>query len=128
MTNKVKALLEKISGDEKLQEEFKALKEKEEVIAKAQELGLELTEEDLTPPEGEVSEKDLAEVAGGNDDCVFMGGGWCLCPLAGGGGGTQADGDTWGCACTLYGQGGDGHEDHTICICPIGGVGEDKDE
>ena len=114
MTDKVKALLEKVSKDEKLREQFKGLKGKEELLAKANELGFDISEEDLAAPEGELSEKDLADVTGGN---------WCHCYAVGGGGGTEDDGDTFGCACVGYGQGGDGHTDHWTCYCVVYGEG-----
>lgn len=42
---------------------------------------------------------------------------------AGGGGGTQTDGDIYGCACVGYSQGGDGAADDFTCWCTGAGNG-----
>ena len=46
--------------------------------------------------------------------------------FAGAGGGTDSnDYHTYGCACVLYGQGGDGHLNDRNCICGAAGEGYD---
>ncbi len=123
MTENLKKFLEYVDANAELKEKAKELKAEnpEEAIkiavAFAKENGFELTEADFEAPEGELSENELSDVAGGEAY------GSCVCVFAGGGGGEQEDGDIFGCACPLYGQGGDGHEDHVICICVGGGTG-----
>ena len=123
MTENLKNFLKFVENNEELKEKAKELKTetaekaKEIAIAFAKENGFELTEEDFETPEGELSEGELADVAGGE---------WkaCLCSLVGGGGGEASDGDTYGCACVGYGQGGDGGEDNWMCICVGAGAGD----
>ncbi len=110
MSENMKAFLEAASKNEEMKEKLKATTDKEALIALANECGFALTEADLTSPEGELSEDELAAVAGGDS-------GGCICVLAGGGGGKQTDDDTYGCACVGYGQGGDGSIDDFTCWC-----------
>ncbi len=51
-----------------------------QLAATAREMGFELTDADFQPPAGELGENDLGNVAGG---------GFCICPALGGGGGTD---------------------------------------
>ena len=110
MSDTMKAFLEAASKNEEMKEKLKAAKDNEALIALASEFGFALTEADLTPSEGELSEDELNSVAGGDT-------GGCVCVLAGGGGGKQSDDDTYGCACVGYGQGGDGAIDDFTCWC-----------
>ena len=49
------------------------------------------------------------------------------CPLAGGGGGEDSDdGNVFGCACVIYGQGGDGRAKDANCRCYVGGAGNEN--
>ena len=115
MTENMKKFLEALSKDMGLQEKAKSAS-KEELVALAKELGIILTEADFEGPEGELSEKELAGVAGGR----------CICAMYGGGGGTDAkDDNTYGCACFVYGQGGDGRANDANCICVQAGGGDD---
>ena len=118
MSDKLKLFLNKVSSDAAWKAELETIKDKAEIVAKviekANELGIELTAADFEQPEGELSADELAVVTGGS----------CGCIGAGGGGGTDADGDTYGCACGTYGQGGDGSEDHFNCLCVAGGYGK----
>lgn len=120
MTENAKKLLEMLSKDKDLAEKFSHM-DKAAVLAAAKELDIELTEADLTGPEGAVSDENLAGVTGGS--------GICYCPLAGGGGGKDVkDNDTYGCACVLYGQGGDGAADSFNCFCVAGGYGNGESD
>ena len=88
-----------------------------ELVAAAREKGFELSEEDFKPAAGELDEADPNNVAGG---------GGCGCVGAGGGGGTDSvDGSVYGCACVLYGQGGDGRALDSNCVCAPAGLGTD---
>lgn len=112
MSKNMKAFLTKVSSDENLIEKLKAAKEYDEVLALAEEIGMELTQADIEPvPESdELAENELNTVSGGKAT------GYCICALAGGGGGKE-NGDTYGCACVGYGQGGDGSIDSFTCWC-----------
>ena len=125
MTENLKNFLKFVGSNEEIQKKAKELKSenpeeaKEIAIAFAAENGFELTEADFDAPEGELSERELSDVAGGGDD-------WngCFCPLVGGGGGEDDDDETFGCACVGYGQGGDANDDNWQCICVVSGAGE----
>lgn len=123
MTNQVKEFIKKINSDQALKTKFQALVQEnqkeidrdafiaEKVLPLAKEAGYDLTAEDFKtddPAFGEISDTELAAVAGG-------------------GGGTDADdSNTYGCACVMYGQGGDGRIEDFNCICALGGVGSDE--
>ena len=84
----------------------------EKMIELLKEYGVVLTAEDFKAPEGELSDDELAAVAGG---------GGCGCAFGGGGGG-----DGLGCVCLMSGAGDiqNGHPNtHGLCVCPIVGVG-----
>lgn len=116
MIGNMKKFLEVVSKDKELSERLKVMTEKAEIIAEAANLGIMLTEADFEVTESEMSDKELSGISGGD----------CLCAMAGGGGGTDAyDGKTYGCACVLYGQGGDGSADDFNCCCVAGGAGVD---
>ena len=116
MSENIKAFLELVSKDKEKIERLKTLTEEEQIISMAAELGIELTAEDFGLPEGEMDDRELQGVSGGAT-------GGCFCALGGGGGGTQSDGDIYGCACVAYGQGGDGEKDDFTCFCALAGEG-----
>ncbi len=116
MNESVKAFIDAAKADPDLRERLPKLSV-EELIAEAKAKGFELTEADLKPPAGEVGDAELGNVAGG---------GFCVCPGPGAGGGTDAtDGNTYVCVCTNYGQGGDGRLSDANCMCILGGAGMD---
>lgn len=113
MTENMKKFLEKLSEDKALSEKACKL-EKNELIALAKELSIELTEADFEQPEGEIAESDLDMVAGGDN---------CLCVAAGGG--TRSE-NCRPCGCVV---GGEGNTEDGIqrCYCIISGSGGDED-
>ena len=135
MTENLKVFLEAVSDDRAWLEGLSELADKGAVVdatvAKAAELGIVLTAADFEPPadEGELSEDELATVAGG---------GPCSCMI--GGGGTAQDAttcpysgyDDYACGCVVYGQGntlekspsGDEPVESIRCLCPLAGSGE----
>ena len=122
MSDNLKQFLKKISSDGEWRNKLSELDNKEAIvaqcIAKAKELGIELTAADFETPEGEMSEKELSAISGGGCGCVFAGAG---------GGQDRKEGGTYGCACVGYGQGGNGDADDFNCMCVMGGHG-DMDE
>ncbi len=119
MNEKVKAFLEAAQDDPGLRERLPKMSA-EEIAAAAKEKGVELTEEDLKPSSDELSEGELKNVAGG---------GGCGCFGPGGGGGIdEDDGNVYGCACVVYGQGGDGRYNDFNCWCVAGGYGSDESQ
>ena len=126
MSENLKKFLALVAGNKELEAKLMAsnglgdeTKVKQAAIKLAKENGIELTEADFEKKEatGELSDDELDAVAGG---------GGCQCPLAGGGGGVDAnDGKVYGCACTSYGQGGDGRAKDFNCFCVILGDGYD---
>ncbi len=118
MSENLKAFLEVAKADPELCEKL-AKMGAEELVATAKERGIELSEEDFTPPVGEMSDADLNGVAGGG----------MLCPLIGMSRGVDSeDGNRYFCLCIAYGQGGDGRADDANCSCPIGGVGDNDQQ
>lgn len=116
MSDNMKTFLEAISKDQELIKKLSTITDKADIIAMANSLGIELSESDFKSPDGEISEKELLSVSGGD----------CICALAGGGGGKDKyDGKTYGCACVGYGQGGDGSADDFNCCCVLEGGGVD---
>ena len=129
MSENLKKFLELVSKDEALKQKAMACNdmEKEDAIrasiALAKEVGIELTEADFAKKEadGELSDDELDAVTGG----VLA----CFCELAGGGGGTDAnDHKKFGCACVIYGQGGDGRAEDSNCVCVTTGGGDDESQ
>lgn len=106
MTENMKKFLEVLSSHEELRDRAAAVRSREEVMELAKELGMTLKEEDF-PDEigGEMSEEELAAVAGG---------GMKVCPIIGFG--------MSGCMCIVYGA----HEDAT-CL-GVGWEGFGKSE
>ena len=116
MNENVRAFLEAVKGDPALRERLREMAVNE-VIAAAREKGIELAEKDLKPASDELGEDELNNVAGG-------GGGGCL--IVGGAGGVDDDDDKiYGCACVIYGQGGDGRAKDANCVCFMAGGGKD---
>ena len=132
MSENLKKFLDLIGSDKELEAKALACKElgeekgAEAMLALAKEYGIDLTAADLEkkaePTSRELDDDELDAVAGGahGDD------GFCYCVLAGGGGGKDCnDGNTFGCACVGYGQGGDGRAKDANCRCIAGGAGSD---
>ncbi len=114
MTENLKKFLETVSKDEALTAKVGTMG-KEELLALAKELGIELTEADLQKlAVQELDDDDLDTVAGGSDVS-------CACAM--GGGGTKDDNDKT-CACVLAGVGysKNGRE---RCVCGFAGYGYD---
>ena len=127
MRENMKKFIELIASNKEI--EAKALacnelgKEKGKVamLALAKECGIELTLADLEekeePASCELDDDELDAVAGGSG---------CICALGGGGKGTDiVDGNKYGCACVVYGQGGDGRASDMNCFCVAGGGTDD---
>lgn len=129
MSENMKKFLELISRDEELKQKVLACNDMEKgeairaSIALAKEVGIELTEADFAKEEadGEISDDELDAVTGGIDEAN----GFCTCAFAGGGGGVDAkDNNVYGCACVIYGQGGDGRPEDKNCQCIASGWGD----
>ena len=108
MTDNLKKLLELVSQNEELQKKLQGLN-KDEFIAAAKDLGIELTEADLSE-NAEISDDELDAVAGG---------GTCVC-VAGGGGKRSNNDKSCGCFMGGWGYTTDRHE---RCLCVVGGSG-----
>lgn len=120
MNDNLKAFLEMAKTDPELGHKLAAM-DVAGLIAIAKEKGLELSEADFRPPADEIEAAELNGVVGGS------GGGACFV-LGGGGGRDTRDNEIYGCACVVYGQGGDGRASDANCFCILGGVGsEDQD-
>lgn len=95
MNENLKEFLRKAAEDPAWIEQNKDIEDKDEAIAaavaKAAELGIPLTEADFEAPDEELSEDELAAVAGGTK---------CSCAV-GGGGTDDGYGDV--CACVVVG-------------------------
>lgn len=131
MKEALKLFIEKAQQDEALKAKLNGISEeiqgdpqdeatKQAIIAAiiplAKEKNIDLTPEDFSLSEGEISDRELADVAGGS----------CFCAVAGAGGGTDSnDGNVYGCACAGYGQGGDGDINDRNCQCVFTGIGDD---
>ena len=134
MSENLKKFLDLIANDKELEAKALACNELGEEKGKlamlelAKECGIELTPADLAKEEKtasrELDDDELDAVAGGaatGDEFGF-----CYCIAGGGGGGKDSDdGNTFGCACVAYGQGGDGRAKDANCRCIAGGVGTD---
>ena len=109
MTENMKKFLEAVSKNDELTAKINTMT-KEELLALAKELGIELTDADFEKPAGELSDDELDTVAGGEVCyCLIGGTGYdtfdnektCVCVV--GGGGEYKDGD---CRCWCVGSGG----------------------
>ena len=108
MTDNLKKLLELVSQNEELQKKLQGLN-KDEFIAAAKDLGIELTEADLEQ-NAEISDDELDAVAGGST---------CVCIF--GGGGKRSENDKV-CVCVTGGW-GDTTDRRERCFCAFGGAG-----
>ena len=130
MSENLKRFFESVSKDEVLQEKMKALSVDREnavayIIALAKEIDIELCEADFKASEEELSEDELGAVSGGMGSSGACTNSACWCTVGGGGGGRMIDDNSaFGCACAVYGQGGDGKDDHQVCICVVVGEGD----
>ena len=114
MTENLKKFLETVSKAEALTAKVGTMG-KEELLALAKELGIELTEADLQKlAVQELGDDDLDTVAGGSDVS-------CACAM--GGGGTKDDNDKT-CACVLAGA-GYSKSGRERCVCGFAGYGYD---
>ncbi len=117
MNEKAKAFLKAARDDPELSGELSKMTAAE-LIEAARTRGFELAEDDFKPADGQASDEELANVAGGY--C-------CFCIDAGGGGGRDAkDNNVYGCACVHYGQGGDGRPSDANCVCAFIGHGHEN--
>lgn len=108
MTENMKKFLELASQNVELAKMLENA-EKEDIIAAAKTVEIELTDADLKQ-ETELSDDELDAVAGG---------GRCICSFGGGG---KADEGEKNCACVM-GGGGEYKEGDVRCVCIIGGEG-----
>jgi len=112
MTENMKKLMEAISANPELAERLENAT-KEDVIAIAKELGIELTDADFEQQPSELSDDELDAVAGGAK-------GDCFCPVVGGG--TKGDKNDKACACVYAGVGKEKDGDNR-CGCALVGHG-----
>lgn len=117
MNENLKALFEMAKADPELGEKMAAM-DKDELIALAKEKGIELGEEDFTPPAEEMGDSELENTAGGFGGGLCFGHGFAI-------GRDRYDGNIYGCGCALYGQGGDGRGSDANCRCIWIGAGDD---
>lgn len=120
MTENMKKFLAAVSKNDELIAKASAMA-REELIALAKNLGIELTDADFAKPTGEMNVNELEAVTGGGECSCFAGGGGkkngknkvCACVLAGFG---DYDGDynnddsiiDYRCYCVGYGTGDEG--------------------
>lgn len=115
MKENLKKFLEMVSKDEELSKKVSAM-QKEEVLALAKDMGMELTEEDFAENAvQELDDDDLDTVAGGSDVS-------CACAMGGGGTKDVNDGV---CACVLAGVGYTDSKSER-CLCGFAGYGYDS--
>ena len=82
MTENMKKFLEAVSQNEELREKLNGMS-KEDILAAAKELGIDLTEVDFAQ-NGEMDDDELEVVAGGGELSKLAGGGCrCACIAAG---------------------------------------------
>ena len=110
MTENMKKFLEAVSQNEELQEKLNGMS-KEDILAAAKALGIDLTEADFAQ-NGEMDDDELDAVAGGGD---------CVCVVGGGG---TADSNDKTCACVAGGW-GERSGGKVRCKCFVGGSGYD---
>ncbi len=127
MSENLKKFLDLIASNKELEAKVLACNEMDEekgkqtLIDLAKENGIEITLADFEKKAAaaELDDDELDAVAGG---------GGCGCGYGGGGGGVDAvDGNVYGCACVIYGQGGDGRASDVNCLCIAVGAGADDD-
>ena len=114
MSENLKKFMEMIFENNELKRKATAMN-KEEIVALAKEMGIELTDADFELSEVELSERELADVSGGGECGCFVGGGGtkdsngniCVCVLLGIGENDDFDPDTHRCFCPQYGYGHD---------------------
>lgn len=87
---------------------------KEDLIAMAKELGIELTEADFEQKPAELNDDELDAVAGGAA---------CYCPMTGVGVANTAKADSCGCV-----MGGGGQWSDKSCRCACVGYGQGEDD
>lgn len=110
MADNMKKFMEAISQSEELTAKISTMS-KEELIALAKEMGIELAAADLEKPvTQELCDDELDLVAGGSR---------CICSFGGGG---KADDEDKTCACVMDG-GGEFKNGDVRCVCIIGGEG-----
>lgn len=125
----MKKFLEAVSESEELRGKLKAVDESNAVAVAleiAKELGIPLTEADFekSAPAG-ISDDELEAVSGGYAGdcfCIAGGAGWGKTSVKPGD--SQSGERSMGCGCVAYGQGGDGVDQHTLCICVGMGNGD----
>ena len=110
MTENMKKFLEAVSKNDELSKKINTMT-KEELVALAKELGIELNGDDFAQ-ESELEKDELEVVTGGWKDC------FCV---AGGGG--KADEDGKACACVAFG-GGQAQDGENRCLCIGAGSGD----
>ena len=114
MTENMKKFMEAVSKNEALVDKVNTMT-RQELIALAQEMGLELTDADFEKPSvEELSDDDLDAVSGGTKVA-------CACVLGGGGKGDSND-KTCACVAAGFGYQKNGRE---RCFCAVGGAGYD---
>ena len=109
MTENVQKFLTAVTKNDEMYSKMNGAT-KEEMIAMAKELGIELTEADFEQKSTELNDAELEAVAGGDV---------CVC-VAGGGGTSTEDEKT--CACVM-GGGGEWWNGECRCACVLTGVG-----
>lgn len=115
MSENLKKFLEAVCRDDELTAKVGRMG-MEELIALSRELGIEITESDLSKPaKEELDDDELDAVAGGADVS-------CACAM--GGGGTKDSNDKT-CACVIAG-GGYTTSGRERCVCGIAGCGYDS--
>lgn len=113
MNEKLKKFMEEVSKDADLANKINTAS-KETIIEIAKAKGIELTEEDFAiPANQELSDDELAAVAGGV--------GYCECAFSGDGAG-----DGLSCGCYLLGN-GEGNVKNDNCTCFGPGAGHTED-
>ena len=90
------------------------------IISIAEKYGITLTAVDFDA-KPEMTEDELAQVAGGGDPDPAPSKGICICPVIGAGTGLGSfNGE---CGCGVVGTGGNGSTTDYNCVCVVGGYG-----
>jgi len=114
MTEHMKKFLEAVSSNSELVEKIGSMT-KDELMALAKELDIELAEADFVKSVTELSDDELDAVGGGDVCACVMGGGTVD-------GSSTSDVSDAVCACVL-GGGGKNKGGYTRCVCVLGGGG-----